>query len=176
MSRPRKPTPDVAETAAVDAAAVTATGGEAIADTQTGDDAPAFDAEMLTGQEIAPLNEPETVDFVGYAEDVAPTGPTPVDGASAEPVDIARALVGTEPNPDLVEAVRRVLAGEVVEGSTAIADPRKVRLGHRALMHLDRDDESYGPFDTVFVTDAEFDRLKAGHVFAGYWDEGVEEA
>lgn len=159
MSRPRKPAPDVAETAAVDAAAVTATGGEAIADTQTGDDAPASDAEMLTGQEIAPLNEPETV-----------------DGASAEPVDIARALVGTEPNPDLVEAVRRVLAGEVVEGSTAIADPRKVRLGHRALMHLDRNDESYGPFDTVFVTEAEFDRLKAGHVFAGYWDEGVEEA
>jgi hypothetical protein len=100
-------------------------------------------------------------------------------------VVVAEQLVQGIPNADLVEAVRRVLAGEVAPAPVPTAEPADVsyavlranmRLGHAALMDLKHNGQDYAPFHLVFVTEAEFVPLRAAQVFGGFWDEGVEEA
>lgn len=119
---------------------------------------------------------------IGDLADVAATDTAmaPVDPAPVDPAPVAAQLVEGVPNADLIEAYRRSLEGGAVQGLFEAMSPQPTtspqRLGHVALMDLDHDGEAYPPFSTVFVTEKEFDRLKALSVFEGWWEEGEEES
>lgn len=181
MTRTKKPAAPAAETlpATEKVAGVTETAQPASdgVGPASGDDtiiAPPVAQVVQSGAEASNRIDPAAAAATAFVSGVSMTALRPTDSFA-----IASQLVAGNPNPDLVEAVRQVLAGEAVNMTAAIVPDAAIvpgaaaRRGHVALMHLDLDGKSYAPFDTVFVTEDEFDPLKDATVFDGWWDEGV---